>query len=104
MNCQIEFVSSDSDNGMPCGKPGVTKCADCGVAICSDCRMECCGHSFCELCYDYHAAHACVKKPVQSESNSIPTFRPAPAKLEIYLTNGAQKGADHIPKTDFTGT
>jgi hypothetical protein len=27
MHCQIEFVSSDSDNGMPCGKPAVTKCA-----------------------------------------------------------------------------
>jgi quercetin dioxygenase-like cupin family protein len=28
MNCQIEYVSSDSDNGMPCGKPAVTKCGD----------------------------------------------------------------------------
>jgi hypothetical protein len=64
----------------------------------------CCGHSFCELCYDYHAAHAYVKKPVQSESNPIPTFRPAPARIESYFMNGAQKGADHIPKTDFTGT
>ena len=31
MNCQIEFVSSDSDNGMPCGKPAVAKCADSGI-------------------------------------------------------------------------
>jgi bifunctional non-homologous end joining protein LigD len=34
MNCQIEYVSSDSDIGMPCGKPAVTKCADCGTSIC----------------------------------------------------------------------
>src|SRR5216683_100591 len=46
MNCQIEFVSSDTDNGVPCGKPAVTNCADCGVAICSNCRLECCGDSF----------------------------------------------------------
>ncbi len=26
--CQIEFVSSDSDIGMPCGKPAVAKCGD----------------------------------------------------------------------------
>ena len=26
-NCGIEFVSSDSDLGTPCGKPAVTKCA-----------------------------------------------------------------------------
>jgi hypothetical protein len=32
MHCQIEFVSSDSDVGMLCGKPTVTKCADCGAA------------------------------------------------------------------------
>jgi len=48
--------------------------------------------------------HACVKKPVRNESNPIPTFRPAPARLESDLKNGAQKGADHIPKTEFTGT
>ena len=53
MNCQIEYVSSDSDNGMPCGKPAVTKCADCGTSICSDCCVECCGDSFCGQCYDY---------------------------------------------------
>jgi hypothetical protein len=29
-NCQIEYVSSDSDNGMPCGKTAVAKCGDCG--------------------------------------------------------------------------
>ena len=43
MNCQIEFVSSDSDNGMPGGKPTVTRCSDCGAAICSDCQMDCRG-------------------------------------------------------------
>jgi len=32
MNCQIEFVPSDSDNGMPCGKSVVTKCSDCEEA------------------------------------------------------------------------
>jgi hypothetical protein len=68
MNCQIEYVSSDSDNGTPCGKPAVTKCADCGSSICSDCSFECCGDSFCELCYDYHVTHECVRKPVQNES------------------------------------
>jgi hypothetical protein len=67
MNRQIEFVSSDSDNGMPCGKPVVTKCADCGAAICSDCHIECCGQSFCEPCYDYHVTHFCLRKPVQNE-------------------------------------
>jgi hypothetical protein len=30
MSCQIEYALSGSDNGMPCGKPAVTKCADCG--------------------------------------------------------------------------
>jgi hypothetical protein len=45
--CQIEHVFSDSDVGMPCGKPAVAKCADCGTAICSDCCTECCGESFC---------------------------------------------------------
>jgi hypothetical protein len=38
---QIEYVSSDSDIGMPCGKTAVAKCADCGAAICSDCQREC---------------------------------------------------------------
>ena len=64
--CQIEYVSSDSDVGMPCGKPAVAKCADCGAAICDDCCAECCGESFCELCYDYHVANSCVRKPVQN--------------------------------------
>jgi hypothetical protein len=73
MNCQIEYVSSDSDNGMPCGKPAIAKCGDCGAAICDDCRVECCGQSFCELCGDYHSTHACVRKPVQNERQSIPT-------------------------------
>ena len=39
MLCQIEYVSSDSDVGMPCGKTAVAECADCGTAICSNCRM-----------------------------------------------------------------
>jgi hypothetical protein len=52
--CQIEYVSSDSDNGIPCGKPAVVRCADCGASICADCQLECCGDSYCELCYDYH--------------------------------------------------
>jgi hypothetical protein len=65
--CQIEYVSSDSDAGTPCGKPAVAKCSDCGSAICSDCCMECCGDSFCELCYDYHVTHSCVRKPIQNE-------------------------------------
>ena len=33
MICQIEYVFSDSDVGMPCGKPAVAKCCDCEVAI-----------------------------------------------------------------------
>jgi hypothetical protein len=66
MNCQIEYVSSDSDNGMPCGKPAVAKCGDCGSSICSDCCTECCGDSFCVVCYDYHLTNSCVRKPAQS--------------------------------------
>jgi hypothetical protein len=73
MNCQIEFVSSDSDIGTPCGNPAVTKCADCGTAICSDCQMDCCGDSFCEVCYDYHVSHSCVRKPVQNERRPFPS-------------------------------
>jgi hypothetical protein len=81
MTCQIEYVSSDSDIGMPCCKPAVTKCADCGVAICSDCQLACCGDSFCELCYDYHVTHTCVKKPVQNERQPFPTvFGSSPDK------------------------
>jgi hypothetical protein len=81
MNCQIEFVSSDSDVGTPCSKPAVTNCADCGVAICSECRLECCGDSFCEVCYDYHVTHSCVRKPVQNEHHPFPTaFGPSPNK------------------------
>ncbi len=70
--CQIEYVRSDSDTGTPCGKPAVEKCSDCGTAICSDCQMECCGGSFCELCYDYHVSHYCVRKPAQNERHSMP--------------------------------
>jgi hypothetical protein len=73
--CQIEYVSSDSDVGMPCGKPAVAKCGDCGSAICSDCCTECCRDSFCELCYDYHVTHSCVRKPVQNERDLLSTFR-----------------------------
>jgi len=65
--CQIEYLSSDSDVGMPCSKASVAKCADCGAAICSDCQVECCGDSFCGQCYDYHLATSCVKKPIQNE-------------------------------------
>jgi hypothetical protein len=71
--CQIEYVSSDSDVGMPCGKPAVVRCADCGSAICSDCQMECCGQSFCEVCYDYHLKTSCVRKPVRNERHPFHT-------------------------------
>jgi hypothetical protein len=73
-DCQIEFVSSHSDVGMACGNPAVATCADCGLAICSDCRQECCDNSFCELCYDYHVTHDCVKKPVQNERRPFLTW------------------------------
>ena len=66
-NCQTIYCSSDSDVGTPCSRHAVTSCADCGAAICSKCRTGCCGDSFCEPCYDYHVAHSCVKKPIQSE-------------------------------------
>jgi hypothetical protein len=51
-----------------CGRTAETKCANWGSAICSDCCVECCGDSFCELCYDYHVTHSCVRKPVQNET------------------------------------
>jgi hypothetical protein len=72
--CQIEYVSSSSDDGTPCGKPAVAECADCGASICSDCRSWCCGDSFCEYCYDYHVTHSCVRKPVQNESTPLSPF------------------------------
>ena len=72
--CQIEYVSSDSDVGMPYGKTAVVKCSDCGSAICSDCQTECCGSSFCVLCYDYHVTHSCVRKPVQNERSPYSVF------------------------------
>ena len=79
--CQIEYVSSDSDVGTPCGEVAVAECADCGAWICSDCQLECCGDSFSELCYDYHVAHSCVKKPVQNERYPLPTaFGSSPSK------------------------
>ena len=68
MNCQIEYVSSDSDVGTQCGKPAVARCADCGSAVCLDCQLECCGDSFCESCYDYHTIKFCTRKPVQKDS------------------------------------
>jgi len=71
--CQIEYVPSDSDVGMPC-KPAVTKCSDCGFAICSDCCTECCGDSFCGMCDDYHITQSCVRKPVQNERNTHPAL------------------------------
>jgi len=78
--CQIEYAPAWSDVGLPCGKPAVTRCADCGTAICSYCQLECCGDSYCELCYDYHLTHSCLKKPVQSESQLTTPFRSAPYK------------------------
>ena len=80
MNCQIEYVSSDSETGAPCGKTAVARCADCGSAICLDCRQECCGDSFCEPCYDYHTMNFCLRKPVQHESQLTTPFRSAPHK------------------------
>jgi len=77
---QIEYVSSDSDVGMPCGKAAVAKCADCGMSICSDCSQECCGHSFCGQCYDYHVTRSCVKKPVQNERHLPSVFDSFPNK------------------------
>ena len=71
MNCQIEYLTSGSDNGTLCGKPAVAKCADCGSAICSDCRMECCSDTFCEACYDCHVTHFCVRKPFQTERHPM---------------------------------
>lgn len=75
-SCQIEYGSSDSDIGFPCGKAAVARCADCGSSICSDCQSECCGDSFCGQCYDYHIAHYCLRKPVQAERHSLPTASP----------------------------
>jgi len=64
--CQLEYSSGDADLTV-CGKDAVATCADCGTAICADCLMECCGDLFCGQCYEYHATHSCVKKPVQNE-------------------------------------
>jgi len=78
--CEIEHVDTDSDVGMPCGKPATARCADCGSSICVDCRLECCGDSFCEPCYDYHIMNFCVRKPVQNETRHATAFRSAPNK------------------------
>ena len=56
---------------IPCGKLVVAECADCGAAICSNCRLECCGGSFCGYCYDYYAAHSCVKKPAKTSATCL---------------------------------
>jgi hypothetical protein len=53
--CQIEF--GNGANVIRCGEPAVAECADCRSSICSGCRTECCADSFCDYCYDYHAAH-----------------------------------------------
>ena len=76
--CQIEYVTSGSDNITLCSKPALANCTDCGTIICSDCQLECCGDSYCEPCHDYHVTHSCVRKPVQYKSNSAPTPRQRP--------------------------
>jgi hypothetical protein len=72
-NCEIEYAAVWSEQGLPCGKRAVTRCADCGTAVCSDCLMECCGESFCGPCYDYHVANSCARKPVQPERHPFPS-------------------------------
>jgi hypothetical protein len=67
-NCGIEYAAAWSDQGLPCGKLAVARCADCGVSICSDCLMDCCGQLFCGQCYDYHVTHTCL--PVESDHNA----------------------------------
>jgi hypothetical protein len=69
-NCTIEYAASWSDQSLPCGKRAVVRCADCGSSICSDSEMECCGQSFCGQCYDYHAMHGCLKKPIQGNQRT----------------------------------
>jgi len=72
--CQIEYVSSDSDIGTPCGKSAVAKCGDCGTAVCSECCVDYCRNSFCGQCYDDHVMTSCVRKPVQNERNPYPAL------------------------------
>jgi hypothetical protein len=72
-HCQVEYGQSERTDTFPCGKPAVAECSDCGISICSDCREECCGDWFCGQCYDYHATHSCVKKPVQNECGPLST-------------------------------
>jgi hypothetical protein len=67
--CQLEYGQSGRAETVPCDKPAMGVCADCGITICSDCRMECCGESFCDQCYDHHATHSCLRKPVRNERN-----------------------------------
>jgi hypothetical protein len=79
-NCQIEYLSSDSDVRTPCGEPAVAKCADCGTSIVLIASWSAVG-SFCELCYDYHVGHSCVREPVQNVRQSFPAaFGSLPTK------------------------
>lgn len=54
-------------NTVPCDKPTVSVCSECATTIWSDSRGECCGYSFCGLCFDFHVAHVCLRKPVRSD-------------------------------------
>jgi hypothetical protein len=65
--CQIEYVSSNSADGLPWGRASVAECADCGKVLCEKCRTECCGDSYCWQCYDYHVARTCIRKPIRGE-------------------------------------
>jgi len=67
MNRESVYVDSDSDIGVLCGRAAIATCSDCGTAICDDCCVECCGQSFCGVCYDFHMASSCLRKPVQAE-------------------------------------
>jgi hypothetical protein len=69
-NCQLEYGENGRAETVPCNKPAMAVCADCGTMICFDCRVECCGDSFCGQCHDYHVAHVCLKKPVQSDHSN----------------------------------
>jgi hypothetical protein len=68
-NCQIEYISSNGVDAMPCGKPAVAECADCGAMICRNCSMKCCGELFCEYCHDYHVYEAALG---ESDLNRLP--------------------------------
>jgi hypothetical protein len=74
--CQLEYVSSGSDSGTPCGKPAVAECADCGASICSDCRFECCGGFFLRailrLSHHTFMFKEAGSKPASFASNFLP--------------------------------